>query len=85
MPLNLNDIASLRFAERHGAGATLKSPSVRADAAERERGRERVPRATLRRRAVDLSPADRRATQNLYDLVRQKRVRLLGSTRQEVL
>ena len=40
---------------------------------------------SLRRRAVDLSPADRRATQNLYDLVKHKRVRLLGSTRQEVL
>jgi predicted nucleic acid-binding protein len=40
---------------------------------------------SLRRRAVDLTPADRRVTQNLYDLVRQKRVKLLGSTRQEVL
>jgi hypothetical protein len=40
---------------------------------------------SLRRRAVDLSPSDRRVTQNLYDLVRQKRVKLLGSTRQEVL
>jgi predicted nucleic acid-binding protein len=39
----------------------------------------------LRRRAVDSSAADRRVTQNLYDLVRQHRVRLLGSTRQEVL
>lgn len=40
---------------------------------------------SLRRRAVDLSPADRRVTQNLYDLIRQKRVKLLGSTRQEAL
>ncbi len=40
---------------------------------------------SLRRRAVDLSPADRRVTQNLYDLVLQKRVKLLGTTRQEVL
>ena len=40
---------------------------------------------SLRRRAIDLSPAERRITQSLYDLVRQHRVRLLGSTRQEVL
>jgi predicted nucleic acid-binding protein len=39
----------------------------------------------LRRRAVDLSPSERRVTQSLYNLVRQSRVRLLGSTRQEVL
>jgi len=40
---------------------------------------------SLRRRAIDLSPSDRRVTQNLYDLVQQKRVKLLGTTRQEVL
>ena len=40
---------------------------------------------SLRRRAIDLSPSERRVTQNLYDLVRQSRVRLLGPTRQEVL
>lgn len=40
---------------------------------------------SLRRRAVDLSPDEQRVTQNLYDLVRQQRVGLLGSTRQEVL
>jgi hypothetical protein len=39
----------------------------------------------LRRKAGDLSPAERRVTQSLYDLVQQRRVRLLGSTRQEVL
>src|SRR5882762_9868998 len=40
---------------------------------------------SLRRRAIDLSPPERRVTQNLYDLVRQSRVRLLGPTRQELL
>jgi predicted nucleic acid-binding protein len=40
---------------------------------------------SLRRRAIDLSPSERRVTQNLYDLVRQRRVKLLGPTRQEVL
>ena len=40
---------------------------------------------SLRRRAIDLSPSERRVTQGLYDLVRQSRVKLLGSTRQEVL
>jgi predicted nucleic acid-binding protein len=40
---------------------------------------------SLRRRALDLSPTERRITQNLHDLVRQYRVKLLGSTRQEVL
>jgi len=40
---------------------------------------------SLRRRAIDLSPSERRITQSLYDLVRQSQVRLLGSTRQEVL
>jgi predicted nucleic acid-binding protein len=39
----------------------------------------------LRRRTVDLSPAERRVAQNLYNLVRQHRVKLLGSTRQQVL
>ncbi len=39
----------------------------------------------LRRRAIDLSPSDRRITHNLNELVRQQRVRILGSTRQEVL
>src|ERR1700687_6010547 len=39
----------------------------------------------LRRKAGDLFPAERRVTQNLYDLVQMRRVRLLGSTRQEVL
>jgi len=40
---------------------------------------------SLPRRAIDLSPSERRVTQSLYDLVRQNRVRLLGPTRQEVL
>jgi len=40
---------------------------------------------SLRRRAVDLSPDQRRITKSLYTLVQQGRVRLLGSTRQEVL
>jgi len=40
---------------------------------------------SLRRRAIDLSSSERRITQSLYDLVRQSQVRLLGSTRQEVL
>ena len=40
---------------------------------------------SLRRRAIDLSPSERRVTQSLYDLVRHSRVKLLGPTRQEVL
>jgi predicted nucleic acid-binding protein len=40
---------------------------------------------SLRRRAIDLSAEDRRITKSLYELVRQNEVRLLGSTRQEVL
>lgn len=40
---------------------------------------------SLRRGTMDLSPAERRITQGLYDLVRQQRVKLLGPTRQEVL
>jgi predicted nucleic acid-binding protein len=40
---------------------------------------------SLRRKAIDLSPSERRITRNLYELVRQSRVRLLGPTRQEVL
>ena len=40
---------------------------------------------SLRRRAVDLSRAERQITQGLYDLVQRKQVELLGSTRQEVL
>jgi predicted nucleic acid-binding protein len=40
---------------------------------------------SLRRRVADLSPSERRVTQNLYDLVQRQRVRLLGPTRQEVL
>lgn len=40
---------------------------------------------SLRRRAVDLSNQERFVTRSLYDLVTQNRVRLLGSTRQEVL
>ena len=40
---------------------------------------------SLRRKAVDLAPDERRIIRNLYDLVQQQRVRLLGSTRQEVL
>ena len=39
----------------------------------------------LRRRAADLTNQERRITGNLYELVRQSRVRLLGSVRQEVL
>jgi len=39
----------------------------------------------LRRRTVDLSGQERLITRNLYELVRQNRVQLLGSTRQEVL
>ena len=39
----------------------------------------------LRRRAVDLSPLERRLTQALQELVRQPNVQLLGATRQEVL
>ena len=40
---------------------------------------------SLRRRAIDLSLGDKLITQNLFNLVRQKRVKLLGTTRQEVL
>ncbi len=40
---------------------------------------------SLRRKTTDLSPDQRRVTKNLYNLVRQEQVRLLGSTRQEVL
>lgn len=40
---------------------------------------------SLRRRAVDLSSAERRATEALCELVLQHRVQVLGSTRQEVL
>jgi len=40
---------------------------------------------SLRRNAVDLAPLERRISKSLYDLVQQQRVRLLGSTRQEVL
>jgi len=40
---------------------------------------------SLRRRAADLSPHEQLVTKNLYDLVQQQRVSLLGSTRQEVL
>jgi predicted nucleic acid-binding protein len=39
----------------------------------------------LRRRAVDLSPVERRLTQALYQLIGQRNVQLLGATRQEVL
>jgi predicted nucleic acid-binding protein len=39
----------------------------------------------LRRRTVDLSESDQRLMHTLYELVRQGRVQLLGSTRQEVL
>src|SRR5262249_15481374 len=40
---------------------------------------------SLRRRAVDLSVDDRRLTQTLYQLIERGQIRLLGSTRQEVL
>jgi len=40
---------------------------------------------SLRRRAVDLSVDERRVTKSLYELVQHGQVRLLGSTRQEVL
>jgi predicted nucleic acid-binding protein len=40
---------------------------------------------SLRRRAVDLSFIERRLTQALYELIRQRNVQLLGATRQEVL
>jgi predicted nucleic acid-binding protein len=40
---------------------------------------------SLRRRAIDLSPSEQRIAKSLYDLVRQRRIRLLGPTRQEVL
>lgn len=39
----------------------------------------------LRRRAVDLSHEERALTQTLYRLVKEGQIRLLGSTRQEVL
>ena len=39
----------------------------------------------LRRRNVDLSAAERRLTESLYQLIQQHRVALLGSTRQEIL
>ena len=40
---------------------------------------------SLRRRATDLSPLERRLTRNLYELVQEYQVRLLGPIRQEVL
>ena len=40
---------------------------------------------SLRRRAADLSSDERRLTQKLYELVKSGQVRILGSTRQEVL
>ena len=40
---------------------------------------------SLRRRAIDLSREERGLTQTLYRLVKEGQVRLLGSTRQEVL
>ena len=40
---------------------------------------------SLRRRAVNLSPDELQLTRSLYELVRQGRVQLLGSIRQEVL
>jgi len=39
----------------------------------------------LRRRVVDLSGAELRLTQRLNELVREGRVQLLGTVRQEVL
>jgi len=39
----------------------------------------------LRRRAVNLNPSERRLSQNLDALVRQRRVQMLGAIRQEVL
>ena len=39
----------------------------------------------LRRRAVDLTSHERSLTQALYELIREGRVQLLGSTRQELL
>lgn len=39
----------------------------------------------LRRKASDLSADERRITQNLSELVRNRQVKLLGTTRQEVL
>jgi len=39
----------------------------------------------LRRRSIDLSAEGRRITRSLYELVQHRQVRLLGSTRQEVL
>jgi len=39
----------------------------------------------LRRKTIDLSPHERRITKNLYELIHQEQVRLLGATRQEVL
>ena len=40
---------------------------------------------SLRRRAIDLSSTERGITKSLSDLVRQRRVSLLGPTRQELL
>jgi predicted nucleic acid-binding protein len=40
---------------------------------------------SLRRRAADLSPTERRLTKALYELIKQRNVQLLGATRQEVL
>jgi|SRR5271166_4500053 len=40
---------------------------------------------SLRRRMVDLSPVERRLTKALYQLIGERRVQLLGATRQEVL
>jgi predicted nucleic acid-binding protein len=39
----------------------------------------------LRRRTVDVSSSEQHLTQALYELIRQQRVQLLGSTRQEIL
>ena len=40
---------------------------------------------SLRRKTIDLAPHERCVTKSLYDLVQQQQVRLLGSTRQELL
>lgn len=40
---------------------------------------------SLRRRSVDLSLSERALSQTLYELIRQHRVALLGSIRQEIL
>jgi len=39
----------------------------------------------LRRRVADLSAHERHLTRNLYELIQEGRVQLLGSTRQEIL